>query len=189
MPTENPDDQKVKPDDPTKAPDAPLKADDTVPPVDEKHQEELNQAKTRESAARKKMDETQIENKKLREENDRLKNDKPEEPPKPITKAELDEALWTSENRQDIDLYKDDEYNEDIDLGVPKEKALRYAKLRHATLDDSVKSERQKAMSSPSSTNRTLPAEDEIVLTAEQKRRGITKEMITKYKADIERMG
>ena len=105
---------------------------------------------------------------------------------KPVTRAELDDVVWQNAHVKELELYSDDEYKDDCKTGIPKDKALKYAKLRYETLDTSAKRERQLAMSSGSSTDRSAKAEGEITLTAEQKRRGITVEMIKKHRAKVE---
>lgn len=143
----------------------------------EKLKEELSQAKQRESAARKKMDEATIELKKLKSEAPKKKEGAEE--PQYVTKDEL----WDLAHAKELEVYSDDEYKADIESGIPRDYALKTAKLRHTAPKDAARRDRQESMSSASGSGRDLSGgDDEIILTPEQIKRGITKEMVKKYK-------
>lgn len=109
-------------------------------------------------------------------------NIKEDDEPVYVTKEELEQKAWEIAHSKDIEVYADDEYKSDIKQGIPRDKALQYAKLRYSAKDNSAHKERLMSASSGSSVDRSLAPPDEIILTQEQKDRGITVEMIKKYR-------
>lgn len=164
--------------DPTPSTDAP--AEVLNHPAVQKLQEELSQAKQREAAARKGMDEANIKVKRLKEIVEPLE-EKEEETKSEVPFVTKDE-LWEVTHKKELELYADDEYKADIGSGIPREYALKTAKLRHSVSPDTARKERLATLSAPIGSGRDLAGEDDIVLTEEQKKRGITKEMIKKYR-------
>lgn len=158
MPTEH---EETVITDPTTSTDAPQ--NDEV----QKLKEELSQAKQREAAARKKMDEVNTELKKLKGDGEK----------KPETQFVTKDELWETTHAKELSIYGDDEYKADIAKGIPRDYALNTAKLRH-TAKAEVKN---RQITDTGSSERSLGSEDDIQLTPEQISRGITKEMIKKY--------
>lgn len=119
------------------------------------------------AAARKGMDTSNLTNKELKAEVAKFKTlagveeeveAKGEEP---ITREELEGKLWKLQHSEDIGIYSDEEYEQDIKEGIPSDKALKYAKLRYQANPDQARLERQKQMASGSSANtRTLDSTD-----------------------------
>lgn len=95
-----------------------------------------------------------------------------------VTKDEL----WEQQNAESIELYGDEEYQADVEGGVPKDKALKYAKTRYESDPDRAATERAKAMGgSGRKTNRE--GGEPVVLTDHDKRFGISAER----KAELEK--
>jgi len=109
------------------------------------------------SAAHQDMDKTNLSKKELQSEIARLKVLAGEEvqaeeikadEPQYVTKAELQEQAWELQNAKDVDLYGDDEYKNDLVSGIPREYALKTAKLRFQSMPDNVRLQRQQVMAS-----------------------------------------
>tara|TARA_R100001530_G_scaffold118900_1_gene86046 strand:- start:1142 stop:1741 length:600 start_codon:yes stop_codon:yes gene_type:complete len=85
------------------------------------------------------------------------------EPKKEPTEYVTREELWESQNSKEIELYADEEYEKDVEDGIPKEKALKYSKLRFEANPDEARLNRQKDMASGSpASNRDLSDTSEI---------------------------
>jgi hypothetical protein len=173
------------------SPDAEAQQEDSDSSDDLASHPKYQELRKKHSAARKGLDDKAKELKAAKAELARLKvlaGESEEEPEQPeegsqyVTKDEL----WEIAHKREIELYADDEYKEDVKAGIPREKALRYATLRHGTGDNSARRERMEAMASGSTTDRSLAGEEEVSLTKQQKEMGITPEMIRKYKPIIE---
>lgn len=120
----------------------------------------VQELKKKYAAAHSSMDSTNLTKKQLEAELAKYKMLAGEEEPieeevKPsyITKDELTSTLWADRNAKDIELYADDEYTKELGSGVPKDIALKYAKLRHQKAPNSAQVQRQQAMASGSSTS------------------------------------
>ena len=120
----------------------------------------VQELKKKYAASHSKMDSTQLSHKQLEAELAKYKtlagvDELPEEEVTPsyITKAELTSTLWEDRNAKDIELYADDEYKIELDRGVPRDIALKYAKQRHQKSPNSAQVQRQQAMASGSSTS------------------------------------
>lgn len=113
------------------------------------------------SAARKGMDESNLTKKQLQAElakykmlaGEEEKPTKEEEKPSFVTREELEERAWELAHTKDLELYADDQYEKDIEEGVPRTKALQYAKLRYEKGPSDIQVKRQQAMSSQGSTS------------------------------------
>lgn len=120
------------------------------------------------AAARTGMDESNVSKKELKSEIARLKvlageeETETEEEEKPLTRAELNDKLWLLQNAKDIEIYSDEEYEKDIADGIPKEYALKTAKLRGKSDPDKVRLENLKQTASGSSANNRELESDEI---------------------------
>jgi len=62
------------------------------------------------------------------------------------------EELWEIRNAKDLDVYADDKYKGDIEAGIPRDYALENAKLRFQANPDKARLDRQKSMSTGSSS-------------------------------------
>lgn len=116
----------------------------------------VKELKTKASAAHKGMDSANLTKKQLEAEVARLKVMAGEEKPKeekPESEFVTKEDLWTAQNEKDIELYGDEQYQKELDLGVPKKVALQYAKLRHQKDPNQAQVMRQQAMASQGSTS------------------------------------
>lgn len=143
------------------------------------------------AAARKGMDSSNLTKKELQAEVARLKvmageEKEPEltDEPQTVTKKELQEQIWELKHSSDVELYGDDEFKKDIETGIPRDYALKTAKLRFQSNPDKARLSRQQTMASgPAMGTRNLDG-DELTAT-EQK--GIadglyTKETALKYR-------
>jgi len=120
----------------------------------------VQELKKKYAAAHSKMDATQLSHKQLEAELAKYKTlagveelEEEEVTPSYITKAELTSTLWEDRNAKDIELYADDDYKIELDRGVPRDIALKYAKQRHQKSPNSAQVQRQQAMASGSSTS------------------------------------
>lgn len=120
----------------------------------------VKELKEKQAAARTGMDKANLTKKQLEAELAKYKllagEEEPVvEEPKPsfVTKEELTSTLWEAQNAKDIELYADDEYKLELDRGVPKDVALKYAKLRHQKNPNSAQVMRQQAMASQGSSS------------------------------------
>ncbi len=106
-------------------------------------------------------------------------SDEPEVPVK--TKEETPyvtkDELWELKNEKDVSLYGDDEYKADIQDGIPKDYALKNAKLRFQSNPDKVRLQRQQEMSSGSAMGVRDLGSDEFTPTEQE---GIAKGLYTK---------
>jgi len=132
----------------------------TISPEQIESHPHVQELKKKYAAAHSKMDATQLSHKQLEAELAKYKTLVGEEElteeevtPLYITKAELASTLWEDRNAKDIELYADDEYKIELDRGVPKDIALKYAKQRHQKSPNSAQVQRQQAMASGSSTS------------------------------------
>ena len=102
-----------------------------------------------------------------------------------VTKAELKEQIWELKYARDVDLYGDDEYKNDLKAGIPREYALKTAKLRFQSNPDKARLERQQSMASGSSvSDRNL--DDNELTDADRKNMalwGYSEETAKKHKA------
>ena len=120
------------------------------------------------SAAHTDMDKTNLSKKELQAELAKYKTlagveDEPVkvEEPQTVTKAELKEQIWELKNAEDIELYGDDEFKKDVENGIPREYALKNAKLRFQSNPDTVRLERQRTMASGTAMGtRNLDSDD-----------------------------
>lgn len=94
------------------------------------------------------------------------------------------EELWELKHSTDIELYGDDEYQDDIQAGIPRDYALKTAKLRYQGNPDKARLNRQKDMASGSSAGtRNLESETYEGFNQEDADRfGYTKETWLKQK-------
>ena len=112
------------------------------------------------AAARQGMDRSNLSRKQLEAEVARLKVMAGEEEvieqevqPSYVTKEELESKAWEIANAKDIDLYGDDEYQKELEQGIPKATALKYAKLRYEKSPNQAQVVRQQSMASSGSTS------------------------------------
>lgn len=131
------------------------------------------------AAARKGMDESNLTKKQLQAEVAKYKTlagieeeEPEEEEEKPLTRAELQEQLWELKHGQDIEVYADDEYKADVENGIPKEYALKMAKLRAQANPDKARLERNK-LSAQGSSSSTREIDDTDI--TEKDREGMAK--------------
>lgn len=118
----------------------------------------VKELKEKHAAARTQMDKSNLTKKQLEAELAKYKTlvgeeDAPEaqedqKTPDFVTKEELSNTLWETQNAQDLELYADDEYQKELDRGVPRDIALHYAKLRQQKDQNSAKLLRQQSMAS-----------------------------------------
>jgi hypothetical protein len=95
-----------------------------------------------------------------------------------VTKDEL----WERDNAEQIELYGDDEYKADIEAGVPKEQALKYAKMRFDADPDHPNRKRAEEMGGGTrKVNRE--GQGAVTLTSHDERFGLTPEK----KAELEK--
>ena len=143
------------------------------------------------AAARQGMDKTNLSKKELQAEVARLRvlageEEKVEtaEETQTVTKAELHAQLWELQNSKDVEIYGDDEYKQDVEKGIPREYALKTAKLRFQSNPDKARLERQHSMASGSNAGiRNLESADmEGFNEEEAKKWGYTKETWLKQK-------
>lgn len=145
------------------------------------------------SAARTGMDQSNLTKKELQAEVARLrvmageeaKTEEPkEEETQVVTKQELQQQLWALQNAKDIELYGDEQYQKDVDGGIPRDYALGNAKLRFQSSPDKARLERQQQMASGSaaSTRDISDADLEGFNQADADRWGYTKETWLKQK-------
>lgn len=88
---------------------------------------------------------------------------KKEEPEEKKEESEFmtKDEYWEKENKSDIDLYSDEEYEQDVADGIPKEKALKYAKIRLEANPDKAHLERKKQSAQGSNASeRNLESDD-----------------------------
>jgi hypothetical protein len=118
------------------------------------------------AAARQGMDKSNLTKKQLEAEVAKYKTlagvkEEPEETEeKPLTRAELQEQLWELKNAKDVEIYSDEEYEQDIKNGIPRDYALKTAKLRAQANPDKARLDRQKQMASGSSGHREIDDQD-----------------------------
>ncbi len=111
------------------------------------------------AAARKGMDSSNLSKKELQAQVARLKvlageEDTPEpiEEPQTVTKDQLREELWNLQHAKEVELYGDEEYQTDLSAGIPRDYALKTAKLRFQSAPNSAQIARQQSMSSGTAT-------------------------------------
>lgn len=125
------------------------------------------------SAARTGMDKSNLSKKQLEAEVARLRVLAGEEAPAPEVKTEpspyvTKEELWETQHAKDLELYADDQFKKEVDMGIPRHVALGYAKLRYQSSPNNAQVIRQQTMSSAGSTsNRDIP---NIEITEEDRR-------------------
>ena len=119
---------------------------------------------------------------------DKVQKGMAEEEEKPAKKKDespyaTKEELWELRNAKDVELYGDDEYKTDLESGIPRDYALKTAKLRYGSNQDKARLDRQKMMASGSSASvRNLESEDlEGFNEEDAKRYGYTKETWLKH--------
>lgn len=144
------------------------------------------------AAARNGMDQSNLSKKELQAEVARLRvlagveeaEVKKDDEPQTVTKAELQEQIWELKHAEDVELYGDSEYKADIENGIPKEYALKTAKLRFQSNPDKARLDRQQTMASGSNSSvRNLDANSyEGFNEEEAKRYGYTKETWLEHK-------
>ena len=120
----------------------------------------VQELKKKYSAAHSGMDKANLTKKQLEAELAKYKTLAGEQEPEPeeekpsfVTKEELSASLWEAQNAKDIELYADDQYKQELDMGVPKPVALQYAKLRAQKNPNSAQVARQQAMASPGASS------------------------------------
>ena len=115
------------------------------------------------------MDSANLSKKELKAEIARLKviageDNEPvieDESAKPVTKADLQNQVWELNHQKDVELYGDSEYQADLEAGIPRDYALKTAKLRYTSNPDSARLDRQRSMGSGSAaSNRNIESED-----------------------------
>jgi len=151
----------------------------------------VKELKAKQAAAHTGMDKANLTKKQLEAELAKYKllagEKEPEvEEPKPsfVTKEELANQLWEAQHAKDIEIYADDEYKQELDRGVPRDVALKYAKLRHQKNPNSAQVMRQQAMASQGSTSTRDLSDIEITDEDRQdmKTWGYSEEAIRKQK-------
>lgn len=113
------------------------------------------------SAARTGMDKSNLTKKQLEAEVARLRVMAGEEDetvieeakPSFVTREELESKAWEIAHARDLELYADEDYQKEIEQGVPRQTALKYAKLRHEKSPNQVQVSRQQSMASAGSTS------------------------------------
>ena len=110
------------------------------------------------SAARTGMDKSNLTKKQLEAEVARLrvlageeaevKETKPEPSPY-VTKEEL----WETQHAKDLELYGDEQFQKEVEQGIPRHIALNYAKLRYEKAPNNAQVMRQQSMASAGSTS------------------------------------
>lgn len=120
----------------------------------------VQELKKKYSAAHSGMDKANLTKKQLEAELAKYKTLAGEQEPEPeevkpsfVTKEELEAKAWEIAHAKDLELYADDQYKQELDMGVPKPVALQYAKLRAQKNPNSAQVNRQQAMASPGSTS------------------------------------
>jgi hypothetical protein len=144
------------------------------------------------AASRQGMDKTNISRKQLQSEIARLKvlageEETPEEEvstePQYVTKEQLQEEKWELLHTKDIEIYGDEEYADDLKNGIPRDYALKTAKLRYQSNPDKARLDRQKANATGSTSTRNLESADlEGFNPEEAKKWGYSKETFLKHK-------
>lgn len=107
---------------------------------------------------------------------------------KPKAVASEDDTLWLIENAGTLKLVKD-EYQRYLTLGYQKEHALRLAKEDRGIVAKQPDAQTQAANSGPATFTNRDTSEEGPEPTPEQRARGITKEMLRRYKAEVEALG
>lgn len=113
------------------------------------------------SAARTGMDKSNLTKKQLEAEVARLRVMAGEEEqvevveakPSFVTREELQSTAWEIAHAKDLELYGDEEYKNEVSSGIPKETALKYAKLRFQKSPNQVQVSRQQSMASSGQTS------------------------------------
>ena len=83
------------------------------------------------------------------------------ENPKEETPYATKEDIWELKNAKDVELYGDDEYKKDLETGIPRDYALKTAKLRFQSNPDKARLERQQQMASGTAIGtRNLESDD-----------------------------
>lgn len=152
----------------------------------------VQELKKKYSAAHSGMDNANLTKKQLEAEIARLKvmageeAESVEEEPKPsfVTREELEMKAWEIAHAQDLELYADDEYKQELDRGVPRDVALKYAKIRQQKNPNSAQVLRQQAMASQGSSSTRDLSDIEITDEdrADMKLWGYSEETIRKQK-------
>lgn len=162
--------------------------DVTALPIEEleKHPH-VQELKKKYSAAHTDMDKTNLSKKELQAEVARLKvlagedatpaQEPVDESAKPVTKAELQQQVWEISHQKEVELYGDEEFQKDVQSGIPREYALKTAKLRFQSNPDKARLERQKTMASGMAMGTRDLQSDELT-PAEQE--GIAKGLYSK---------
>lgn len=128
----------------------------------QKAQQELADLKEKHAAARKGMDDANLSKKELQAEIARLKVlagesetkvEEETEEPQTVTKEELQAQLWELKHAEDVEIYGDEEYQNDIKSGIPKEYALKTAKLRYQSNPEQARLARNKSHAQGSSAS------------------------------------
>lgn len=150
----------------------------------------FNDLKTKYSAARTGMDESNLSKKELKAEVARLKvlageeatpaSEPVDDSTKPVTKAELQQQVWELSHQKEVELYGDEEFQKDVTSGIPREYALKTAKLRFQSNPDKARLERQQTMASGTAMGTRDLQSDELT-PAEQK--GIAEGLYSKETA------
>lgn len=110
------------------------------------------------SAARTGMDKSNLTKKQLEAENARLRVLAGEEEPIEEAKTETSpyvtkEELWETQHAKDLELYGDDQFQKEVEQGIPRHIALDYAKLRYEKAPNNAQVTRQQSMASAGSTS------------------------------------
>lgn len=148
----------------------------------------VQELKKKYSAAHEKMDSTNLSKKELQAEVARLKvlageeAKQEEKAPEPehVTKDELKQQIWELQHAKDVEIYGDEEFRKDIEAGIPKDYALKTAKLRFQSNPDRVRLERQQIMASGTAMGTRNLDGDELTPT---ELKGIAEGLYTKETA------
>jgi hypothetical protein len=152
----------------------------------------VKELKAKQAAAHTGMDKANLTKKQLEAEVARLKVmageqdaiEEVEQKPSFVTKEELTTQLWEAQNAKDIEIYADDKYKQELDMGIPKPVALEYAKLRYQKNPNNAQVMRQQAMASQGSSSTRDLSDIEITDEdrADMKTWGYSEEAIRKQK-------
>lgn len=146
----------------------------------------VQELKAKQAAAHSKMDQSNLSRKQLEQEVKRLKELAGEEIEQPsyVTKEELEAKAWELSHAKDVELYQDEDYQKELEMGIPKEVALRYAKLRHQSNPNQAQVMRQQsvAQGSAASTRDLSSIEITDEDRADMKRFGYSEKALLKQK-------
>jgi hypothetical protein len=129
----------------------------------------VQELKKKYAAAHTGMDQSNLSKKQLEAELAKYKmlageEEPPEEEERPqfVTKEELSSTLWETKHAKDIELYGDETYQKELEQGVPRDIAIRYAKMRHESSPNQAKVIRQQSVAQGSSASTRDLSDTEI---------------------------